>query len=565
MSTTFSRRSARRVLAAPLALVCALPVGAQTLDVRLEDGGHILRRTSYGVSTSDIVNISFPLTTPQSQIISAYLAAQIGPNAAVENPELDALLNGPTSTFTVPFLLANDPGQTAITWSVFDLAETNIARACMSSNQLQELMVNFWEEHFSTNFWSEVNYFEDQNETRTRAEELGAYFEWRENQFFRENWHHDFEDLLLFSAKSATMLIYLDNVDNTANGPNENYSRELLELHTLGVDPNTGQAVHYDLTDIIELSKILTGWTLVKDPATLDWRFDFDGSAAGHSAGNKTLTLGSGPPFTAIYDNAAPTEGELALQHIANLPETAEFVSRKLYKLFISDTEPPPGDPLIAACVADWTANNGQIKRIVDLLLRSPEFQSDTNIRWTMARTPLESVGQMVRGSGGTFLTEGQVQGVRDDLDNELGQQLFRFPSPDGFPGASLDQISTAGTLNRIRFNQKAYSQLDLMGTIYAGTAFYNPIGVLDAFGVDKTSEIAVADWFLLVFFQGNLTPLDTAFAHDFILRDSAGNPTATNFAALLATQTIPDLQEYADRLNSFLAYIQSFEQSQSK
>ena len=305
-----------------------------------------------------------------------------------------------------------------------------VVRAVLSERQLQEVMTDFWVNHFNVYFAKGADrvlmpiYIE--HTIRPRA--LGK-----------------FEDLLLATAQSPAMMFYLDNWESVAagavpptggrpggrsgtpaRGPNENYARELLELHTLGVDGG------YTQRDVMEVARVLTGWSIAR-PAQ-SGRFQFNAWA--HDAGEKTVR---GVRFPA---GRGQDEGIRLLKLLANDPATMRFVSHKLCARFVRD-EPPDG--CVDDAVAAWQRSGGDITDVVRAIVRSPDFWSPQAMR-AKIKTPLEFVVSAVRAVGGEPDTTQELA----EVVGRLGQPLYLEPSPAGYPESQEEWVNSGALLHRM-------------------------------------------------------------------------------------------------------------------
>jgi len=254
-------------------------------------------------------------------------------------------------------------------------------------------MVEFWTDHFSIDM-NKVGYLkviDDRDVIRKHA--LG-----------------NFGDLLKASAKSAAMLGYLDQNLSRVGAPNQNYARELMELHTLGVDGG------YTQQDVEELARVLTGWTFVAGG-----QFTFN--AARHDFGAKTV-LGTTIPATSPTIGAEGVkEGERMLDVLLKHPSTGRFLASKLLKWFVT---PEPTAAQIDAVAAVYRATNGDIKRMVRATL---------NEGW-LAQAPLKlkrPYHMVVSSLRNTSAIVVNLQGAVG-TSAQLGQSLFAWETPDGFP-----------------------------------------------------------------------------------------------------------------------------------
>jgi uncharacterized protein (DUF1800 family) len=254
-------------------------------------------------------------------------------------------------------------------------------------------MVEFWTDHFSVDM-NKVGYLkviDDREVIRKHA--LG-----------------NFGDMLKASAKSAAMLGYLDQNLSRVGAPNQNYARELMELHTLGVDGG------YTQRDVEELARVLTGWTFVAGG-----QFTF--TAARHDFGAKTVLGVSIPATSPTIGAEGVKEGERMLDVLLKHPSTGRFLASKLLKWFVT---PEPTTAQIDAVAAVYRATNGDIKRMVRATL---------NEGW-MAQAPLKlkrPYHMVVSSLRNTSAIVVNLQGAVG-TSAQLGQSLFAWETPDGFP-----------------------------------------------------------------------------------------------------------------------------------
>jgi uncharacterized protein (DUF1800 family) len=317
-----------------------------------------------------------------------------------------------------------------------ELLQSRVLRAVYSQRQLQEVMTDFWLNHF--------NIF--QGKTGEEVYSLVPY----ERDVIRPNALGSFEMLLFATASSTAMMTYLDNASSTgpdsfnAIGPpgrpmppkgaqpkglNENYARELMELHTLGV--NGG----YSQRDVTEVAKVFTGWT-IEQPPKGGPRFVFDESR--HEPGMKRV-LGVN-----IKENGYK-EGLEVLHLLATSPATAHFICRKLAVRFVSD-DPP--QTLVDRLSTVFLASDGNIGEVMRFLVQSPEFWSVTSYR-AKIKTPEDFVISAVRAGGIDVQDAGPVVGAI----NNLGQPLYGRQTPDGYSMLSTPWVNSAALLARMNFS----------------------------------------------------------------------------------------------------------------
>jgi uncharacterized protein (DUF1800 family) len=318
-----------------------------------------------------------------------------------------------------------------------ELVQSRVLRAVYSQRQLQEVMTDFWLNHF--------NIF--QGKTGEEIYSLVPY----ERDVIRPNALGSFETLLFATATSTAMMTYLDNAGSTgphsfaalggpnrpfagpkAGGPkglNENYARELMELHTLGV--NGG----YTQRDVTEVAKVFTGWS-IEQPPKGGPRFVFDESR--HEPGKK-FVLG-----VEIKENGVK-EGLEVLHMLATSPATAHFVCRKLAVRFVSDNPP---QSLVDRLSTVFLASNGNIGEVMRFLVQSPEFWSVASYR-AKIKTPEDFVISAVRAGG----IDVEDANVVVKAISDLGQPLYGRQTPDGYSMLSTPWVNSAALLERMNFS----------------------------------------------------------------------------------------------------------------
>lgn len=300
--------------------------------------------------------------------------------------------------------------------SLSELQDYDLIRKAYSRRQLREKMVYFWDNHFNTNY-------------RTHNE---GQYELAENEAFRANAFGKFLDLLIVSAKSSAMIIYLNTNDSRKESPNENYARELQELHTLGVDVN-GNPNGYTQADIVEAAKAFTGWRTL-DVARPGFRFD----ASRHSPGSKQF-LGQ----TVAFNGGGSGEGEQVLAIASRHPSTAAHLAKKLCVYFVSDQ---PSPSLLNEVASVFTDSGGDIKKVLIAILTSPEFNNVANYRG-LVKTPVEFVASIHRNLG--------VWSPMDPFRNRLvkmGQGLYEKAPPTGYKEVADEWLNTDVMFNEVSF-----------------------------------------------------------------------------------------------------------------
>ncbi len=353
-----------------------------------------------------------------------------------------------------------------------ELQQAKVLRAIYSERQFEEVMTDFWFNHF--------NVFINKGADRYL---ITAY----ERDVIRPHALGKFEDLLAATAESPAMLFYLDNWQSVGpksqfaqrspaalgrarqrrggllgglgrnrfpgagdsrqrgsnendeqmqrrqqaqqqrRGLNENYARELMELHTLGV--NGG----YTQKDVTEVARVFTGWT-IRQPR-LGGDFEYNGRM--HEPGDKTV-LGQ------KISESGRKEGEQVLKMLARHPSTAKFISTKLAQRFVSD-EPPAA--LVERMAASFQKSSGDIKEVLRTLFRSPEFWAPEAYR-AKVKTPLEFVASAVRATGADVSNGMALVGALE----KLGMPLYAAQPPTGYSMKAEAWVNSAALLNRMNF-----------------------------------------------------------------------------------------------------------------
>ena len=443
-----------------------------------EQAAHVLNRLAFGARPGDVDRVV-------ALGVDRWIEQQLRPER-LPDPEAERLVAAfPAMRHSAGELLREYPpraaqqrqarlrGDTALTRAdsvrlrreaqrnrefVSDLLSAKIARAVVSERQMAEVMTDFWENHFNVFIGKgQLRYYlPEYTERAIRPHALGR-----------------FRDLLGAVAKSPAMLIYLDNAQSVADsgqptlgrqggfgrgrgraaivnrrmqrmdsaqraaidqllqrrprGLNENYARELLELHTLGVDGG------YTQQDVIEVARALTGWSM-NPPRQDGGGFVFRAQA--HDAGPKVV-LGH-----RLKAGRGIEDGEEVLDIVSRHPSTAMFISRKLAVRLVSD-EPP--EDLVERAAATFTRTDGDIREVVRVIVTSPEFFSRAAYR-SKVKSPFEVTVSALRALGARADTTTFSAG----LVGRLGQPLYGHQAPNGWPETGAAWINTGAILNRI-------------------------------------------------------------------------------------------------------------------
>jgi uncharacterized protein (DUF1800 family) len=378
-------------------------------------------------------------------ILALAPAQRVAHFATMPQPELDSFrkaLKGPQRTALTAGL---NPAQKEIVAAlagpqravVEELESQRLTRDIYSNAQLQEVMNDFWLNHFNI-------YFHKNDETP-------YYLVSYERDVIRPRALGKFEDLLEATAHSPAMLLYLDNSgsmgpDSPAaerakiaaarrpnnkraapEGLNENYARELMELHTLGVNGGYTQA------DVTQVARVLTGWTV--DRPQRGGGFKFDESR--HEPGAKKV-LGK------KIKEHGEQEGRELLHLLATRPATAKFISRKLAVRFVGD-DPPQS--LVDRMAASYLSSGGDISAVLQTLFHAPEFWSNTAYR-AKVKTPIEFIVSAARA--GNIATD-NMQPLVNAL-HDMGMPLYGAVPPTGYKWDASDWVSTGALVNRMNF-----------------------------------------------------------------------------------------------------------------
>ena len=443
-----------------------------------EQATHVLNRLAYGARPGDVDRVV-------AMGVDRWIAQQLRPEQLPDRDMEQLMAAFPTTRQSASALLRDYPPRNAQQLQarlrgdsmlsradsielrreaqrnrefVNDLLAAKVARAVNSERQLAEVMTDFWENHFNVFIGKgQLRYYlPDYTERTIRPHAMGR-----------------FRDLLGAVAKRPAMLLYLDNAQSVADsgqptlgangrGPgrgraraavvnrrirqmdsaqremveqaqqrrprvlNENYARELLELHTLGVDGG------YTQRDVIEVARALTGWSL--NQPRQGGGFVFRGQA--HDAGPKVV-LGR-----QLRAGRGIEDGEEVLDIVSRHPSTAMFISRKLVIRFVSD-EPP--DDLVERAAATFNRTNGDIREVVRTIVTSNEFFSRAAYR-SKVKSPFEVTVSALRALGAHADTTPFSAG----LVGRLGQPLYGHQAPNGWPETGEAWINTGAILNRI-------------------------------------------------------------------------------------------------------------------
>ena len=395
---------------APTPIVVVLPTEPreQTADQQVE---HVLNRLGFGARPGDVAHV-------RAMGVDQWIGLQLAPDR-------------------IPDEVAERVAASYEDSARGSTQSARLARAVVSDRQLQEIMTDFWENHFSV--------YGGKGITRLL---VSAY----DRDVIRPHALGGFRELLGAVAHSPAMLFYLDQWQSTADpahrtlgapgvprgrgtdvairrgrGLNENYARELLELHTVGVDGG------YSQRDVVDVARALTGWSLVSRTQP-----DFTFRAPVHDADEKVVLRHVLAAGHGIED------GEAVLDLLARDPHTARFIARKLAIRFVSDVPPPA---LVDRAAETFIRTDGDLREVVRTIVTSPEFFSRAAWR-AKVKSPFELVASALRAIGAdadTTARSAQVVAA-------LGQPIFGHQAPDGWPETGDAWINAGSILARINF-----------------------------------------------------------------------------------------------------------------
>ena len=402
----------KKILLIVVAISVASSALAQDAAIGLDGARHLLGRTGFAASSSDIrVFAKLSRAAAADQLIksaSASTAAITPPPAWVDDKPL-----GPAK------LQAMSPEERQMenrknAEHAFQLREWWFREMLTTPSPLTEKMTLFWHNHFATS----------QQKVRFTP------FMYRQNVLLRRNALGNFGSLLREIGRDPAMLIYLDGVNSRKESPNENFAREVMELFTLGEG-------HYGEKDIKEAARAFTGWSVDREAG------DFMFRRAIHDFGNKTV-LGKTGNF----------DGDQVIDVLLSKPETAQFITRKLWKEFVSTV---PDEREVARLAAMFQESGYNIAKLMRAMLISDAFYAPTN-RAALIKSPVEFVVGTIK----TF--EIETANLRPFVlaSALLGQNVFAPPNVKGWPGGEA-WINSASLLGRKQLLDRLFKNEDRM------------------------------------------------------------------------------------------------------
>ncbi len=429
---------AHRALVAALLLAAVAAAGGDCTDPALAPKPqieHVLNRIGYGPDVWSRLRIG-------GIGVAAYIDEQLHPESIDDSlfeariASLDALQLD-WEALQASFCSGCPMGRSSD--ALDQLRTAKLLRSIYSRRQLEAVLVDFWFDHFNVDASSGLG-------------RVGAVT--HERDAIRPHVLERFEDMLVSTAQSPAMLDYLDNGTNQREdaqglGLNENYARELLELHTLGVETGFTQE------DVVAVARAMTGWLLVqrwKDYLLPSGEVDHERSQAvyeqsrffefqltAHDRGEKHVLRELEIPRSGGMD-----DGLALLSFLANHPRTAERVSTLLIRRFVSEDPPPQ---LVAEARDTFLATGGDLREVMRTILTSPDFLQE-HYREKVKR-PLVLAASLVRATGAD-LRVGRVE--LESVDRQIadmGEPLYMAPEPIGFPEDSVHWASSATLFKR--------------------------------------------------------------------------------------------------------------------
>ena len=459
-----------------LVLAPSAPSSAQTTldgDQRIL---HVLDRLAYGPRPGDVERV-------RRIGLDTYLAEQLDPERvddAVSDVALRPLrtLGMGTAELLREYPRPDKDGKESLDRRPAQLAlemqAAKLLRAVLSERQLQEVMVDFWFNHFNVD---------------VRKGDVRWYLTSYERDVIRPHALGNFTDLVRATARHPAMLYYLDNwvsvrpdfvrlagpERGTRAGLNENYARELMELHTLGVDGG------YTQKDVTEVARCFTGWSIEAPQQVGAFAF----RPRTHDGGEKVVLGHRIPP------GGGESDGHVVIGILVSHPSTARFIATKLVRRFVSD-DPDPA--LVARVAAAYRATGGDVRAMLRAIVQSPEFLSPAVYR-AKIKKPSELVVSAVRALGARVDADTVLALARASA--RIGEPLYQAQPPTGHPDRADAWVNTGALLARMNF------ALDLtQGRLGGVRVDLSPLTA----GVDVRDPAAVLDRVLADVLQGRAT-----------------------------------------------------------
>ncbi len=365
---------------------------------------------------------------------AGYLEYQLNP-AAIDDGETDSFiaLRTPITGLVGAALIGSDGNEASA-----QLSDAALYRAAFSKRQLKERMVEFWTDHFTISISKVGNLKLMDDRDVIRANAMG-----------------NFQTLLKATSQSAAMLVYLDQNRSSTPTPNQNYAREIMELHTLGVDGG------YTQTDVAELSRILTGYS-----TTNVGGFNYNRNAHDRNAKSFLGRAFPAMPATATIDQLRG-EAEMAIQMLLDHPSTANYISWKMARWLLA-YDPPAA--VVDATAAAYTASGGDIPTMIRTILTSKNLLAAP----AKYKRPFHLAASALRAMGASAVN---IRPARQNAD-VMGQAMFMWEQPNGYP----DRVDWWSGLVLQRWNYMSYVSLQTSTTtLMVNTAPFRTPDTADA------------------------------------------------------------------------------------
>jgi len=465
-----------------------------------------LNRMGFGPRQGDVAAFSALGGDPDSRL-TAYVDQQLEPNSILDqevNIRFSAAgfqtLNKSRTQLWADHNVNNGQGGSFRSLPRDEVEAATIIRAVYSKRQLLEVITGFWHDHFSV----------DANDYWVRP-----VFSYYDREVIRANAFGNFRDMLELVARSTSMLYYLDNYTSSNSGPNENYSRELFELHTLGVENYLGVMPQQDVPtdgagfplgyvdgDIFETTRCLTGWT-VNNSDTFGNTGDFLYRNDWHDRFQK-FVLGDFLP----QDQPDLKDGRDVLDKLVAHPGTGRHIARKLCRKLIAD-DPPQS--IVDQAAALFTAQKDapdQLKQVIRLILLSNEFRTTYGEK---IKRPFEITMSALRAGGADFTAKVGDSETSSFLSNysRAGQRLFRWPAPNGYPDSRQAWQSTTPRAMTWRLGSWLIDWDDANGNYFLDVVSQTP--------ANTRTATEIADFWIGRIFFRSLSAVDRQEYIDFM------------------------------------------------
>ena len=403
-----------------------------------------LNRIAFGPRPGELDGL-MALGATSAERLQIYVDRQLNP-VAIDDSGCDAIIAAQGFTTlgkSRAQLWLDHVTKPSVTWDermlpARETMQATFLRAIYSQRQLVEVLADFWHNHFNVYGWDSWS--------------AGTWV-YYDRDALRGNMLGNFRQMLGAVAKSAAMLYYLDNVSNTSAGPNENYARELFELHGLGAEnyfgvastvgadggyqhpapkDSNGKPLMYVDEDIYSATQCFTGWRI--DATTGDFRFD-DSVHAKYAK----IVLAQNIP-----SGSGQQDGETVLDLLANHVGTARYISRKLCRRLLGDDPPEAVVQAAADVFYAQRAAPDQLKQVVRTILLSPEFSTTWGEK---IKRPFEYTVSLLRAANANYVWSDSFRYKYE----ALGQAMFNWRPPDGYPDRKENWSSTMPMLQRWR------------------------------------------------------------------------------------------------------------------